>query len=244
MKPMVLVAADVKTMDGYNWHATAETYLKALADVADVQPVIVPSLGELSDIGSLLAKADGLLLTGSRSNVHPGFFDEEPNTKYEPYDRARDTTTLPLIKAAIENGTPLLAICRGHQELNVALGGSLTTEIQEQEDIMDHRAPVHDDQNVRFQPAHSVMPTPDGLLSRIVGANAITVNSLHRQAIDELADGLTVEARAEDGTIEATSVTNAKAFALSVQWHPEYWAASEIVSRQIFEYFGNVLRST
>lgn len=242
MKPLVLVTADVKTMDGYNWHACAETYLKALANVSNVQPVIVPSLAEIGDISSLLAKADGLLLTGSRSNVHPELFDKTPGEIYEPYDPKRDATTLPLVRAAIENGTPLLAICRGHQELNVALGGSLSTEIQEQDDIMDHRAPVHDDQDVRFKLAHTIKPTADGLLSRIVGLDPVSVNSLHRQAIDRLADGLTVEAIAEDGTIEATSVTHAKAFALSVQWHPEYWAESETISRKLFEYFGKVLR--
>lgn len=242
MKPLILVVADVKKMDGYNWHAAAETYLTALANVSDVQPLIVPSLAETSDFHSLLSKADGLLLTGSRSNVHPDLFGKDPSEKYEPHDPARDATTLPLVRAAIEYGTPVLAVCRGHQELNVALGGSLSTEIQEQDNIMDHRAPVHDDQDVRFKLAHKVKPTADGLLSQIVGSEPISVNSLHRQAIDRLADGLTIEALADDGTIEATSVDHAKAFALSVQWHPEYWAESETVSRKIFEHFGRVAR--
>ncbi|MFK8034641.1 MAG: gamma-glutamyl-gamma-aminobutyrate hydrolase family protein [Hyphomicrobiales bacterium] len=242
MKPLVLVTADVKKMDGYNWHAAADTYLKALANVSDVQPVIVPSIAELSDFDSLLSKADGFLLTGSRSNVHPELFGKDPSEKYEPHDPARDATSLPLVRAAIEYGTPLLAVCRGHQELNVALGGSLSTEIQEQDNIMDHRAPVHEDQNVRFELAHTVKPTADGLLSQIVGPESVSVNSLHRQAIDRLANGLTIEALANDGTIEAASVDGAKAFALSVQWHPEYWAESEIVSRKIFEYFGMIAR--
>lgn len=242
MKPMVLVSADVKTMDGYNWHAAPETYLKAVANVSNAQPLIIPNLAEIGDFNSLLAKADGVLLTGSRSNVHPTLFEKTPSEKYEPYDPARDATTLHLLRAAIENGTPLLAICRGHQELNVALGGSLSTEIQEQDDVMDHRAPVHDDQDVRFKLAHTVKPTENGLLSKIVGSDPVSVNSLHRQAIDRLAEGLTIEAVADDETIEATSVTGAKAFALSVQWHPEYWAESENVSRQLFDYFGRVLR--
>ncbi|MEP0518804.1 MAG: gamma-glutamyl-gamma-aminobutyrate hydrolase family protein [Hyphomicrobiales bacterium] len=242
MKPLVLVTADIKTMDRYNWHAAPQTYLKALANVSNAQPVIVPNLADDGDMQSLLSRADGVLLTGSRTNVHPHSFGEIPDIKYEPYDTARDQTTLPLIRAAIENGTPLLGICRGQQELNVALGGSLNTEIQEQHAIMDHRAPVHDDQNVRFKLAHRITPAPDGVLARIIGGAPVPVNSLHRQAIDRLADGLTIEATADDGTIEAVSIPHATAFTLAVQWHPEYWASSETVSRKLFEHFGKVLR--
>lgn len=242
MKPLVLVAADIKKVDGYSWHATPETYLNALVNTARVQPLILPNLADITDLLSLMDKVDGVLLTGSRSNVHPANYGLKADEEFEPYDQQRDATTLPLARAALESGTPLLAICRGQHELNVALGGSLAPEIQEQPNIMDHRAPVHDDQKIRFKLAHTISPTPGGILSKIVGSNAVQVNSLHRQAIDRLAEGLMVEARAEDGTIEAVSVPGAKSFALSVQWHPEYWAESETVSRQIFEYFGDVVR--
>lgn len=243
MKPLVLVPTDVKPLDGYNWHATIDTYLNATMRVADAQPLLLPSLGSETDLESALARVDGVLMTGSRSNVHPNQYDVAEHDDYAPFDSGRDATTLPLIRAAIAAGKPLLAICRGHQELNVALGGSLQTEIQRLEGRNDHRAPEHKDNDVRFQLAHHVTPTAGGRLAQIVGENPIKVNSLHRQAIDRLADGLTVEATAEDDTIEALSVRDAAGFTLSVQWHPEYWAESEIVSRKIFQAFGAALRS-
>tara|TARA_R110000868_G_scaffold62718_18_gene189354 strand:+ start:4963 stop:5751 length:789 start_codon:yes stop_codon:yes gene_type:complete len=242
MKPLVLVTADVISTAGYNWHAAIDTYLKALANVADVQPVILPDLAANGDYESLLARVDGVLLTGSKSNVFPQLYGATPTAQHEPYDHDRDATTLPLIRQTIASGTPLLAICRGLQELNVALGGTLDTEIQEQQGRIDHRAPDLPHQDMRYRIAQSVKPVPDGLLARIVGNDTITINSLHRQAIARLADGLRIEATADDGIIEAVSVKDAKAFALGVQWHPEYWAASDAVSRSIFEYFGNVMR--
>lgn len=244
MKPLVLVTADVVSTAGYTWHATVDTYLKALFDVAGVQPVILPDLAAGTDYENLLARVDGVMLTGSKSNVYPQIYGATPTAQHEPYDHARDATSLPLIRQTIASGKPLLAICRGLQELNVALGGTLDTEIQEQEGRIDHRAPDLPEQDLRYRIAQSVKPVPGGLLARIVGNDTITINSLHRQAIARLADGLRIEATADDGIIEAVSVKDAKAFALGVQWHPEYWAASDAVSRSIFEYFGNVMRGT
>jgi len=242
MKPLVLVTSDVVYTRGYNWHGAIETYLKAVSNVSGAQPLILPDLATGTDFESVLSRVDGVVVTGSKSNVFPKAYGQEPTESHEPYDHDRDATTLPLIRSAIAHGTPLLAICRGHQELNVALGGTLHTEIQENTGIMDHRAVVHPDQDVRYKIAHTITPAKDGLLARILGTAPIAINSLHRQAIDRLADGLSIEATADDGTIEAVSVDNAKAFALGVQWHPEYWAASDPVSRQIFEYFGAVIR--
>ncbi|MCB1492755.1 MAG: gamma-glutamyl-gamma-aminobutyrate hydrolase family protein, partial [Rhodobiaceae bacterium] len=223
-KPIVAVTTDVKFVDGYNWHATVETYLKALVRVADVIPVLVPSLGDEIDFADLLARVDGVLVTGSRSNVHPELYGAEETEITGPHDRDRDGTSLPLIRDAIDAGVPMLAICRGIQELNVALGGSLISEVQELEGRMDHRASNADHNDIRFRIRHKAHIRDGGRLDRILGGPQVDINSLHRQAIGRLADGLTIEATAEDGTVEAVSVDCARAFAIGVQWHPEYWA--------------------
>lgn len=239
---VVAVPADVRNFDNYSWHAAPGTYLKALALTAGAFPVIVPALTLELDVARLLERVDGLLLTGSASNVHPDRYGRPPSAAHEPFDQDRDALTATLILSALERGLPMLCLCRGHQELNVALGGTLATEIQEFEGRMDHRAPVHDQQHARFAIRHPVTVTAGGVLSRIVGDGEIQVNSLHRQAIDRLGDGLSVEAVAPDGTIEAVSVESAKAFALGVQWHPEYWAGSDEPSAAIFSAFGQACR--
>ncbi|MCW4115819.1 gamma-glutamyl-gamma-aminobutyrate hydrolase family protein [Aurantimonas sp. MSK8Z-1] len=240
--PLVAVPADVRSFENYTWHATPDTYLKAAIRVAGVVPVIVPALLPELDLGALLARVDGVLVTGSASNVHPERYGVPASTAHEPFDPERDRLTEALIRGAVEGGLPLLAICRGHQELNVAFGGSLATEIQELEGRMDHRALPHHDQRERFAVRHPVTVAPDGKLAAIVGAGELRVNSLHRQAIDRLADGLVAEASAPDGTVEAVSVTGATAFAFGMQWHPEYWAETDEPSRRIFEAFGAACR--
>ncbi|MCR9123557.1 MAG: gamma-glutamyl-gamma-aminobutyrate hydrolase family protein [Phyllobacteriaceae bacterium] len=242
MQPIVAVVCDVRQFDTYTWHATPETYLKAAVEVAGVLPLMVPAFGERIDIDGLLGRIDGVMLSGSKSNVHPALYGVEPAAEYEPYDPARDATSLPLARAAVEAGVPLFAICRGLQELNVALGGTLATEIQELEGRSDHRAPQREAHDERFAIAHDVAPKADGCLAAIVGGGPVPVNSLHRQAISALAPRLQVEAMAEDGTIEAVSVIDAPGFALGVQWHPEYWAKSDAPSRRLFEAFGEATR--
>lgn len=243
MQPMVAVVCDVRVFDRYRWHAAPEPYLRAALDVAGVLPLLVPAFGAAIDVPGLLARVDGVLLTGSKTNVHPSHYGVAPSAPYEPYDEERDATSLPLIRGAIEHGVPLFAICRGVQELNVALGGSLATEIQEHDGRDDHRAPESEDQDERFAIAHPVTPTAGGRFADIVGDGSVAVNSLHRQAIERLSPKLAVEAVAEDGTIEAVSVTDAPGYAVGVQWHPEYWAATDTPSRQLFEAFGAAVRT-
>lgn len=235
---LVAVPADVRDFQNYRWHASPDTYLKALARVAGVVPVIVPAMTGEFDVAAVLDRVDGVLTTGSASNVHPERYGTEPSPSYEPFDPDRDDLADRLIRASLDRGLPLLAICRGHQELNVAFGGSLATEIQEIDGRMDHRAITHEDQRERYATRHEVAITEGGLLASIVGPAPIRVNSLHRQAIDRLGDGLCVEATAPDGTIEAVSVAGAKSFALGVQWHPEFWAETDPASAAIFEAFG------
>ncbi|MYZ48245.1 gamma-glutamyl-gamma-aminobutyrate hydrolase family protein [Propylenella binzhouense] len=240
MTPIVLVSADVRPADGYRWHAAPHTYLEALAGMGLI-PLILPDLPGALPIEDALARVDGVLLTGSRSNVHPARYGHPPSERHEPYDFDRDATTLPLVRATLAAGLPLLAICRGFQELNVALGGTLATEAQERPGSLDHRSKNSDDQDVRFALAHRVRFVPDGILARALGRTEIEVNSLHRQVIDRLAPGLVVEGHAPDGTIEAVRVADAKSFAIGVQWHPEYWAASDAPSRAIFAAFAEAV---
>lgn len=239
MQPIVAVVADVRDFDNYRWHCTPQFYLDAAMGVAGVLPLIVPAFGERIDYEALLGRVDGVLLTGSKSNVHPGLYGEEPSVDHEPYDEARDATAIPLIRGALEKGVPLFAICRGLQELNVALGGSIAPEIQRREGIDDHRAPVSDVQDERFALTHEVGVKKGGCLSGILGADRVKVNSLHRQAIEKLAPGLSVEAAADDGTVEAVTVDGAKGFVVGVQWHPEYWARTDKPSEMLFRAFGD-----
>ncbi|MEO3384724.1 gamma-glutamyl-gamma-aminobutyrate hydrolase family protein [Mesorhizobium sp. CAU 1741] len=241
-QPLVAVSTDVRQFDNYTWHAAPQQYLEAALDAAGVLPLLVPSFGDRLDLDSLLAGVNGVLVTGSRSNVHPSLYGEQATEANGPYDPARDATTLPLIRAAIEKGVPLLAICRGIQELNVALGGTLATEIQEQEGIWDHRAPVSDDQDERFAIRQPVSIKPGSCLADVFGAGEIMVNSVHRQAVGRLGERLMVEGAAEDGTVEAVSVIGAPAFAVGVQWHPEYWSRTDDASARIFRAFGDAAR--
>lgn len=241
-QPLVAVSTDVKQFENYTWHAAPQQYLEAAIAAAGVLPVLVPSFGDRIDLDELLSRVDGVMLTGSKSNVYPALYGGDTSEKNGPYDQARDATTLPLIRKAIERGVPLLAICRGIQELNVALGGSLGTEIQERDGALDHRAPVSDDQDVRFAIRQSVSIKPGSCLAGVFGAGDIMVNSVHRQGVDRLGDKLQVEAVAEDGTVEAVSVRDSRAFAVGVQWHPEYWAKSDDASSRIFRAFGDAAR--
>lgn len=240
--PVVLVSCDVKELDGYAWHAAPSTYLEALVQGAGAMPLLLPSMGPAIDLDAVLDRVDGVLLTGSRSNVHPTLYGAEASEKDGPFDNRRDTTTLPLIRRAIARALPVFAICRGLQELNVALGGTLVGEVQEMDGRRDHRAPEADSQDTRFALAHHVEIVPGGKLASVLGDARIDVNSLHRQAIGRLAPGLTIEATADDGTIEAVSIDGAASFALATQWHPEYWVGSDAASSRLFAAFGAALR--
>lgn len=245
-KAVIAIPADTRELDGYVWHASPQQYATAALLTADVVPLIVPAIGTEVDnasvIDTVLDRVDGVLISGARSNVGPELYGETPLEVHGPYDPARDATSLPLIRRALERAIPLLAICRGIQELNVALGGTLSTEIQDQPGNLDHRYPESPDPDIRFAIRQRVAIEPEGHLHRILGSRTAEVNSLHRQAVGRIAPGLSVEARAEDGVIEAVSVDGAAAFAVAVQWHPEYWATSDPTSRGLFEAFGNAAR--
>ena len=239
---IIAITSDIKFIDIYEWHSAPRTFVNAVIKGASAIPLIIPSLPNETDIDEILDHVDGVLLTGARSNVYPTLYGEEPTKAHAPHDHERDATTLPLARKALERGIPLLAICRGIQELNVALGGTLSSEIQEEDGRNDHRAPESDDNDFRFKIAHKIKVKEGSCLAEILGAGEVPVNSLHRQAIRIPATNLAVEATAEDGTIEAVSVIGAKNFAIGVQWHPEYWVDTDEPSAKIFAAFGKAAK--
>ncbi len=242
--PLVAVPTDIRNFDNYLWHGVPQPYLQAAIKVAGVTPLGVPSFGaDMIDLDRVLDAVDGVMITGSKSNVHPSLYGQEATDENGPYDPGRDATSIPMIRQAIERGIPLLCICRGIQELNVALGGTLATEIQERDGNLDHRAFTSNSQDERFTIHQTVAVKVGSCLAGILGAGDIKANSLHRQAIGTPAAGLKIDAVAADGIVEAVSVIGAKAFAIGVQWHPEYWAESDQPSAQIFKAFGDAVRA-
>lgn len=203
--------------------------------------MLIPALGSRLDFAGVVQRLDGLLLTGSPSNVAVRHYDGPPDRPDSPQDPARDALTLPLIPTVLAAGLPMFCICRGFQELNVALGGTLHTHVHQQNGRHDHRA-GQGSYDERYAPRHPVRLVPGGSLARILGTTEIQVNSLHWQGIDRLADGLVIEGEAPDGTIEAVRIRNSRNFALAVQWHPEYQAVENPASLALFRAFGDAAR--
>jgi putative glutamine amidotransferase len=241
--PLVGLPADTYENSGFLFHSLGDKYLRALSDVSKVLPVMIPSMIDVLNLDALLNHFDGILMTGAVSNVHPPHYGEKASPDHEPYDHNRDGTTLKLIRAVIDRGIPLFCICRGFQELNVVMGGSLETELQRGEGRLDHRAPKSDSTDVRYGPSHVVEISKGGMLERVLGKTETKVNSIHRQGIKKIGLGLNVEAVASDGVIEAVSVQGAKAFAFGTQWHPEYRASENPDSAKLFGAFGDAVRA-
>ncbi|MCA8092820.1 gamma-glutamyl-gamma-aminobutyrate hydrolase family protein [Burkholderia anthina] len=243
-RPIVAVIADRIMRGAHPNHTAGEKYLVALVDGAGVLAFVLPALGARQPVDALVASIDGLLLTGSHSNVEPHYYGGPASTPGTLHDPARDATALPLIRASIDAGVPVLAICRGMQELNVAYGGTLHQRLHASPGFDDHRERMGAPLARQYGPAHRVQFAPGGLLQRVArGAHDAMVNSLHDQGIARLGAGLAIEASAPDGLIEAVSVRGARAFALGVQWHPEWRFAEQPLSRDIFAAFGAACRA-
>lgn len=244
MKPLIGISCCTKQFGVFGMpnHAASDTYVRATDQVVNGVPVLIPASGTAADAETLLDRLDGIILTGSRSNVQPSLYGGPPHPEGVHEDHARDSATLPLIRAAVARGVPVLAICRGLQELNVALGGSLHQRLQDLPGRIDHSSPMQPSAKVRTGKAHAVRVVPGSWLHRLAGATEIAVNSLHNQGIDRLAPGLVAEGFAPDGTIEAVRVANAPGFAVGVQWHPEYDFTTDALSRRIFEAFAAAVR--
>ncbi len=229
-------------------HRVVDKYLDAVIEAAGCLPFIIPAVGATVLPEAWLERLDGVLLTGSPSNVDPALYDGGLRPEGDPADPHRDATTLPLIRACIAHGVPLLALCRGIQELNVALGGSLHGRLHMVPGRADHRSDKTLGYADRYRPSHLVRLAPGGMLDRLLGDLAgpngqLMVNSLHGQGIDRLAPGLAVEATAPDGTIEAVTMPGAKGFVLALQWHPEWRAAEIKAHRRLFAAFGEACRN-
>ena len=241
-KPIIGVPACRRIVDPHPFHMVGEKYLQALVDAANALPLIIPALAEQMDLDEILEQVDGLLFTGSPSNVEPHHYAGEPSEPGTLHDPNRDSLTLPLAKRAFEKGVPVLALCRGHQELNVVLGGTLHQKVHEVPGYNCHKENPDDPLEVQYGPAHEVNLVEGGLLHKLAGTSMVMVNSLHSQSVAKLANGVTVEAISPDGLIEAFTVDSAKGFALSVQWHPEWKVTQSEFSMAIFKVFGDACR--
>ena len=224
------------------FHMVGEKYARAVLDAAGAAPLLIPSLADELGLDELLQRLDGLLFTGSPSNVEPHLYEGAPSAPGTLHDPARDATTLPLIRKAVRAGVPVFGICRGFQEMNVAFGGTLHQRLHEVPGHLDHRDDDTQPLEVQYGPAHDVTLEPGGVLRSLAASDRIQVNSLHNQGIDRLGAELAVEARAPDGVIEAFRVRDAQRFALAVQWHPEWKVMSNPFSRALFAAFGQASR--
>lgn len=237
-RPLIGLPADRRMIGLHPFHAVGEKYARAVLEAAGGVPVLIPSLGLELGLEELVERLDGLLFTGSPSNVEPHHYEGSPSDPGTLHDPARDATTLPLIVHAVAAGVPVLGICRGFQEVNVAFGGSLHQKLHEVPGHLDHRDDETQPLAVQYGPAHEVTLEAGGLLEGLAKGRHLTVNSLHHQGIDRLGRGLSVEARAPDGVIEAFRVTDSLSFAVAVQWHPEWQVMSNPFSRALFGAFG------
>lgn len=241
-RPVIGIPADRRMIGAHPFHAVGEKYINAVVQAADCLPLLIPVLETPLDVAEILTRVDGIFFTGSPSNVEPHRYAgpaSEPGTLHDPH---RDATTLSLIPRAIALGVPVFGVCRGFQEMNVALGGTLHQRVQEVAGLADHRENKDEPLDVQYAPAHDVTLEPDGLLAKLAGTDRVSVNSLHSQGVDRLGPGLAVEARAPDGLIEAFRVKDAPAFALAVQWHPEWRVMSNEFSKALFAAFGRAAR--
>jgi len=247
------VTACLKDNGRGGWqHAVGDKYVQAALQAVGALPVLIPAIGPqlageeqamTEALDRLLDALDGVLLTGSPSNVEPHHYGGAQSRTGTAHDPARDATTLPLIRHAIDRAVPLFAICRGLQEVNVALGGTLHQLVHEVEGRWDHRSPKSPDADINYGPAHDIEIADGGVLHRLLGERRVRVNSLHAQGVDHLAPRARLEAIAEDGQVEAFSVPDAPAFALALQWHPEYRALENPVSMKLFGAFAAACRA-
>lgn len=240
--PLIGVVACNQQLGLHPFNIVGEKYLLSVVNGANGFPLILPSLGGDFPTADILARLDGILFTGSPSNVEPHHYQGPASAEGTHHDPKRDATTLPLIKAAIDAGIPVLGICRGFQEMNVVFGGSLHQKLHEVGRYIEHREDKAAALDVQYGPSHKISIVSGGLLHDAWGCDTAEVNSVHTQGVDRLGQGLQPEAYAPDGLIEAFSVENAKNFALGVQWHPEWKVQDNAFYTSIFNAFGQACR--
>jgi len=242
-RAVVAIATDRIDRNGHATHAGFHGYVRAVAEASDALPLLLPSAARVLDADSLAAAVDGVVLTGSPSNIDPACYDAPQPHASMQLDRERDAAILPLLPRLIAAGVPLLAICRGFQELNVAYGGTLNPAVHEQPGRLDHREGDHSRPVQRwYDDSHELHIVPGGRLAKLAGGCVAAVNSLHHQGVERLGDGLRIEATAPDGLVESFSVADAPQFTLAVQWHPEMRIDDSPLARAIFKAFGAACR--
>jgi len=242
-RPIVGIIGNQYVLDDrYPVHAGGTMNSEAIAAVAGCMPLLVPSDPRFVSVPELLEACDGFLLTGGRPNVHPDEYGELPTEAHGDFDRARDAITLPLVRACVERGQPVLGVCRGFQEVNVALGGTLHPEIRDLPGRDNHRMPPDGTLEEQFALRHVVTFDKGGVFHRLMGAQSVMTNTLHGQGIKTPGANVVVDGHAPDGTPEAIYVRDSAGFCLSVQWHPEWNAINDPVSRPLFTAFGDAVR--
>jgi putative glutamine amidotransferase len=229
--------------DQYPAHAGGSMNTCAVSSVAGCIPLIVPADPAYVFVDELMEVCDGFLFTGARANVHPEEYGRSPTDKHGSFDRARDRVALPLIRACVDRGQPFLGLCRGFQEVNVAMGGTLHPEIRELPGRVNHRMPPDGTLEEKFEIRQRVTLTETGPFARVFGASQVMTNTLHGQGIEEAGPRVVIDGFADDGTPEAIYIKDAPGFTLSVQWHPEWNAANDPVSRPLFSAFGQAVRA-
>ena len=242
-RPIVGIIGNAYFIDGeYPVQATGVSNIEAISQVTDAIPVVIPSIAKISDLRDLVDRFDGFVFTGARPNVHPHEYGEEETEAHGVFDRDRDAVTLPLIRECVEQGIPVLGICRGFQEFNVAFGGTLDPEIRDLPGRNNHRMPPDGTLAEKFAHRHDVTIEAGSIFERVFDDRVVLTNSLHGQGIRQAGTRIIIDGHAPDGTPEALSVKDAQSFALAVQWHPEWRASEDPVSRQLFTAFGKALR--
>ena len=249
--PLIGIPVDVKQLENKPFHTVGEKYINAVAHGSNGFPMLIPAitkgeqleaLDSRFDIKEIIQQFDGIFLPGSVANVDPVRYGQTQQTPDLPTDTQRDETTFQIIQLAIELEIPLLGVCRGFQEMNVFFGGTLHQEVHNVGPYFDHREDQTQSQEVQYQPIHDIHLNPEGILSKLAGVDTVQVNSIHGQGIDQLGEGLLIEATAPDGLIEAFSVSNSAAFTLAVQWHPEWKFSENPFYASIFKAFGDAVQ--
>ena len=238
-KPIIGITTCFEKQGAHDYHQTGDKYISAVINAVGGLPILIPAVGDKLQIDQLLDTVDGLLLTGSYSNIEPHQYNRHPSDGETKHDPNRDATTLRLIPEAIDAGVPVFAICRGCQEMNVAFGGTLHEKVHEVPNMIDHREDYTLDLEGQYGFSHKINIVPHGILDQISDEKEPMVNSVHWQGVDQLGNGLRVEGTAPDGLVEAFSVYDSHSFALAVQWHPEWKVMENLFYKSIFKKFGD-----
>jgi putative glutamine amidotransferase len=242
-RPLVgIIANSYLINDEYPTHAGGTMNSDAIANVSKCLPMLIPSDPSYVSVADLMAQCDGFLFTGGRPNVHPEEYGEQETEAHGDFDRARDAISLPLIRECVRVGLPIFGICRGFQEVNVAMGGSLYPEIRDLSGRDNHRMPPDGTLEEKCALRHTVSLTAQGPFSKVFGGNEVLTNTLHGQGIKQPGQRIVIDGYAPDGTPEAIYVKDAPGFTMSVQWHPEYNADKDPASRPLFQAFGDAVR--